>query len=129
MYVFLDYFFIFFHTALIIFNLFGWIYQKTRKLNLITLLLTAFSWFFLGIWYGFGFCFCTEWHWLVRMKLGKTMPDSYIQFLINEITGLHINERLVDAATLSFFLIALILSVTANIRDYRKKKKEDSISR
>jgi len=36
-----------------------------------SLLLTAFSWFVLGIWYGWGYCVCTDWHYMVlRDELG-----------------------------------------------------------
>jgi len=72
-YNFLDKFFFVFHSLLILFNLSGWMWKKTRRLNLVLLLLTGFSWTILGIWYGFGFCPSTEWHWQVRMKLG--LPD------------------------------------------------------
>jgi hypothetical protein len=121
----LNIFFFVFHTSLILFNLFGWIWQKTRFWNLVTLGLTAFSWFFLGIWYGFGFCPCTEWHWQVRIKLGLyDMPPSYIQFLIRELTGLQPNPQLVDSATLALLLLAIIFSVTFNIRDFRRKKHQ-----
>jgi len=61
----LDYFFLVFHLGIVIFNLFGWIWPKTRKANLILLLLTAASWFGLGLIYGIGFCPFTEWHWQV----------------------------------------------------------------
>lgn len=114
---FLDKFFIVFHTVIIFFNLFGWIWKKTRKLNLISLSATAFSWFFLGIWYGFGFCFCTQWHWQVRMRLGMTdMPNSYVKFLIDEITGLDVHAGFVDTMTLVFFLLALAVSIIVNVR-------------
>ncbi|MCK5838377.1 MAG: DUF2784 family protein, partial [Bacteroidales bacterium] len=66
-----DTFFIIFHTALTLFNLFGWIWQKTRKLNLIILLLTGFSWFGLGIFYGIGYCPLTDWHYRVLRKMGE----------------------------------------------------------
>ena len=123
-YALLDIFFFVFHTAIILFNLFGWLWKKTRKANLVLLLLTAFSWFILGIWYGFGFCPCTEWHYQVRMKLGHyDMPDSYIKFCIDFFTGLDVNARLVEVSTLVFFLLALILSVYVNIRDWRHKWK------
>ncbi|MBA4054816.1 MAG: DUF2784 domain-containing protein, partial [Marivirga sp.] len=76
-----DYFFIVFHVGLIFFNLFGWIHIKLRKWNLITLSLTALSWFALGIFYGFGYCFLTDWHWNVREKLGQPIhSNSYIHF-------------------------------------------------
>jgi len=88
------------------------------------LLLTAFSWFILGIWYGFGYCLCTDWHYRVRMELGYfDMPDSYVKFLVDSITGLNLNAKLTDIFTLLFFLLALIFSITVNIKDWRKKHR------
>ena len=57
MFVALNFFFYIFHTALILFNCFGWIVPKFSRWHLASLLLTAFSWFVLGIWYGWGYCF------------------------------------------------------------------------
>jgi hypothetical protein len=86
------------------------------------LLLTAFSWFVLGIWYGFGYCFCTDWHYQIRMKLGYfDMPSSYVKFLIDSLTGSDINAKLVDIFTLIFFLLALIASIIANMQDWKEK--------
>ena len=118
----LNYFFFFFHTLLIIFNSFGWIFPRFRKWNLITLLITAFSWFFLGIWYGWGYCFCTDWHWTVRRHLGyHDMSSSYNHFLILEFTGINFSERLVNIVTAIIFFSSLILSLWLNIRDYKRK--------
>lgn len=123
-YAFLDKFFFVFHTLIIIFILFAWIWKKTRKANLILVLLTAFSWFILGIWYGPGFCPCTEWHYQVRMKLGHfDMPASYVKFCIDSLTGLELKARLVDIFTLISFLMALIASVYVNIQDWRKRSR------
>lgn len=122
MYALLDIAFIIFHTALILFNLFGWIWKATRRWNLASLLLTAFSWFVLGIWYGFGYCPCTDWHWSVRRELGHTdMPQSYIRFLIRELTGFDINAALVDTATAVLFFLALLISFYLNFRDFKAK--------
>lgn len=124
MYAFLDKFFFVFHSFIIVFNLFGWTWGKTRKANLMVLFLTAFSWFILGIWYGIGYCFCTEWHYQVRMKLGYfDMPPSYIKFLIDSVTGLDINAKLADIFTLTFFLLALIASILTNVRDWKNKRR------
>lgn len=123
MYIFLDKFFFVFHSSLIIFNLFGWIWKKTRLANLVVLLSTAFSWFILGIWYGFGFCPSTEWHWQVRVKLGLyDMPSSYIEFLIESLTGLDVSRKFVDIFALVFLILALLASILTNVRDWRKKK-------
>ena len=113
-------FFFVFHVTLIIFNLFGWIPKSLRKWNLIALALTAFSWFVLGIFYGFGYCFLTDWHWQVREKLGySTDSNSYIHFLITELTGISMEEKAVDIVTVIFFFVALALSVYVN-----KKSRE-----
>ena len=125
MYAFLDKFFFIFHSSLIVFNLFGWIWKKTRLANLIVILMTAFSWTFFGIWYGFGFCPCTEWHWQVRAKLGTyDMPSTYTKFLIDSLTGLDANPILVDTLSVSLLILAFAASVFTNMRAWKKKRKE-----
>lgn len=122
MYELLDIGFIIFHTGFILFNLFGWIWEQTRRWNLATLLITAFSWFGLGIFYGFGYCPCTDWHWQVRRELGYAdMPNSYIKFLIEYLTGLSIDATIVDAGTAVLFFLALLISLYINFRDFKKK--------
>lgn len=114
-------FFFVFHVSLIIFNVFGWIPVTLRKWNLTALILTAFSWFVLGIFYGFGYCFLTDWHWQVREKLGyPTDSNSYIHFLVTELTGISIEEKIVDTLTAIFFFTAFALSVYVNIRDRKR---------
>src|SRR5688572_11928274 len=89
-----NYFFFIFHVALIFFNLFGWIPKKLRKWNLASLCLTAFSWFVLGIFYGFGYCFLTDWHWQIRERLGYTNEShSYIHFLVTKLTPISMEEQ------------------------------------
>ena len=123
-YQFLNIFFFVFHTGFTLFNVVGWIFQKTRKLHLITLLLTAFSWFVLGIWYGFGYCFCTDWHWDVRGKLGyEDRSGSYIHFLLLKLTGANLSPQLVENITLIVFLMSFALSIWLNIRDHYQKKR------
>ena len=119
----LNIFFFVFHTVFTLFNMVGWLFSKTRKLNLITLLLTAFSWFVVGIWKGIGFCYCTEWHWQVREQLGyHDQTNSYIHFLILKLTGANLSVSLVETATMIGFSISLIMSVWLNVRDWRRKK-------
>jgi hypothetical protein len=97
--------------------MFGWIWKSTRRLNLITLLLTAFSWIILGIWYGFGYCFCTDWHWQVRRELGYTdMPNSYIKFLVDLWTGIEVSAYTVDLWTGILFVVALAASLCVNFK-------------
>ena len=107
----LDLFFLIFHTILIFFNLFAWIFRKTRKLNLIILTLTGASWFILGIFYGIGYCPLTDWHFNILKKLGHTnLPNSYIKYLADRLTGLDFNPELVDNTTMILFFIALAIS-------------------
>jgi hypothetical protein len=113
-----------FHTALILFNLTGWMWRKTRRLHLGVLLLTVLSWTVLGIWYGFGYCPSTHWHWLVRLELGyRDMPASYIKFLLDSLTGLEADPALVDTFAVVFLVAALVLSVVANLRDRRARRR------
>ncbi len=122
MYALLNVFFIIFHTALILFNLLGWIWKTTRRWNLAILLLTAFSWFGLGIWFGFGYCPCTHWHWMVRRELGYTdMPNSYIKFLIQQLTGINLDAAVVDVGTAVLFFLAVVISFYVNFRDFKKR--------
>jgi hypothetical protein len=119
----LNIFFFVFHSVLILFNLLGWIWRKTRKANLVLLMLTVFSWFALGIWYGFGYCPCTDWHWHVRYRLGyMDMSPSYLVFLIRTFTGLDVGKGLVDVFAVLFLLSSLAASVTTNVRDLRRAK-------
>lgn len=113
----IDYFFIVFHSVLILFNVFGWIIPRWRLTNLIILSLTAFSWFILGIWYGIGYCPFTDWHWKVRQILGYTdNSNSYIHFLILKVTGLNLPEKLVDATTAIVFIVAFSISIYFTVR-------------
>lgn len=118
----LDFFFICFHTCLIIFNLFGWIFRRTRIYNLVTLSLTGGSWFILGIIYGFGYCPFTDWHFKVLAKQGEAnLPSSYVTYIINRLTGFKPNVPLVDFFTLILFLCALVTSIVLNVKQFGKK--------
>ena len=88
--------------------------------NFASLSLTAFSWFILGIFYGFGFCFLTEWHWRVREALGHTNEsNSYIHFLLVKMFDISVSEKVVDIFTGVFFSSAVVASVYVNF--IRKK--------
>ncbi|HEB29970.1 MAG TPA: DUF2784 family protein [Spirochaetes bacterium] len=115
MYIILDKFFFIFHTMLIGFNLFGWTWKKTRLANLITLLLTLLSWSILGIWFGFGYCPSTDWHWKVRARLGYLdMSSSYIKFLIDSFTGLDVSVKLINIWAVALLSIAIAASIVTN---------------
>jgi hypothetical protein len=106
-----------FHTAWILFNCFGWIWRRTRRLHLATVSLTALSWFGLGLWFGWGYCPCTDWHWQVRQRLGYIDPPSYTRLLIREVLGVDLGGARADMVTLLVFAAAATLSVVLNLRD------------
>ncbi len=128
-YRFLNLFFYFFHTLLIFFILLGWTLKKTRFANLIVILLTAFSWVVLGIWYGFGYCPSTDWHWEVRMKLGHhELPSSYTKFLVDSLTGWEVKQKTMDIVAVFLLGLSFFSSLFLNLRDRRKKRAEESVS-
>lgn len=113
-----------FHTALIVFNVFGWIPRKTRKANLVCLLVTLAGWTILGIWYGVGYCVCTDWHWQVREAMGiHETADSYIVLLVRNVTGWDPPVSLANTVAMWTFIGAFAMSVTLNVVDYRRSKE------
>lgn len=119
----IDWFFVVFHTALIFFNLFGWIPKRIRKWNLLVLLLTAASWYLLGIFYGWGYCFLTDWHWQVLGKLSVSPSEhSYVQYLLRRLLGMKVSADFADILTASLFFAALAISVYVNLRAILKAR-------
>ncbi|MDX9929404.1 MAG: DUF2784 domain-containing protein [Bacteroidales bacterium] len=123
---FLDIFFVVFHSFLVLFNLFGWTWKRTRIANLVTLLMTGGSWLILGWITGTpGYCPLTDWHFRILEKLGHTnMPSSYIKYLADRLTGLDFEAHLVDSLTLFGFLAALAASLIINITLRLRKKQK-----
>lgn len=126
---FLNGFFFVFHSLLILFNLFGWIARATRRWNLALLSLTGVSWFGLGMIYGIGYCPFTDWHWRIRVALGRPdMPNSYVKFLLDSLTPWDWNSALVDAGTAVAFFLALLASLAVNIRDLTAARSKRGLS-
>ena len=120
----LDYGFIFLHSLVIIFNLLGWVWRRTRRANLALLLLTGLSWFGLGLFYGWGYCPLTDWHYSVLAALGETeLPYSYVSYMLQRCCDLAIAARWVDAMVLVAWLAALSVSVGVNLRDYKNMRQ------
>lgn len=118
-----NYFFYGFHTALILFNLFGWLHPRLRRLHLFSLILTFASWVVLGYWKGWGYCFLTDWHYQILHKLGETdSPSSYINFLLQKLTGHSFDNQLIDYATVVLAVGAFICSLWVNFGQRRKNQ-------
>jgi hypothetical protein len=110
----LDYGLFLVHLALVLFNLLGWLPQRTRKAHLTCIALTWTSWIALGFFYGFGYCPLTDWHWEVRQARGLDMPNNYIKFLIDNLFGVNSHPELVDLGTLLGGIGALAASLYVN---------------
>jgi hypothetical protein len=111
------------HLLIIIFNLFGWILKRTRKAHLVSVLLTAASWFILGIWYGMGYCPFTDWQWKIKMQLGeKNLPDNFIEYYLEKITGRNFPPAFVNTLIAVCFCIVVVLSIYVSFILPRLKK-------
>jgi hypothetical protein len=128
--IFVDYAFLLFHTCLIFFNLFGWMVKKWRRVHFAVISLTFFSWFVLGIWYGWGYCFLTDWHWQILIQKGETgMPDSYISYLFIRLFGLYIPDLWVDALTVGLAVAAFLIAYKLNFTQPAKNKMQGNSAR
>ena len=115
MYPFLDILFYLLHVLLMGFNLSGWIWRSTRKLHLISLSLTLGSWSILGIWYGFGYCFLTHWHWNVKRLLGETdLPNSFVKYFLDGLLHSDFDAGIVDVITGLGLALPIVLSLYLN---------------
>ncbi len=116
-----DLLFVAFHTALIVFNMLGWAWRRTRRFHLLTISATLLSWFGLGIVYGWGYCPLTDWHWQVKRALGETgLPASWVKYYLDQLTGVAWNGALVDGLVVGIALAALVLSVGLSVRDRQR---------
>ncbi len=112
-----DYALLIFHTALILFNLLGWMSRSTRKWHLYSISLTLASWFLLGIWFGWGYCPLTDWHWEILHRRGvRDLPNSYISYLLYRLLGIRPAATLIEVSTLLVTLMAFLLSLWVNFR-------------
>lgn len=124
MLAFLNVAFFAFHTALILLNVLGWAWIRTRRLNLATLILTLLSWTVMGIWFGQGYCVCTDLHWRVRAAMGiHDHADSYLVLLVRMLTGWNPPVTLVNGVAAVVFAVSLGMSVTLNVRDWRTQRR------
>ena len=113
-----------FHTLLIGFNMLGWIWRRTRFWHLITMGLTAFSWFVMGAIYGWGYCLCTDWHFEVREQLGYADAETtYIQLLARTLFGIPMSRFTSDLWAVSIFFLILVAMAIVWSRQYADRRK------
>lgn len=112
------------HLLIIGFNLLGWIWPATRRAHFICVLITAASWFLLGIWFGMGYCPVTDWQWQVKEQLGESnLPSSFIKYYADKITGKSFPPSFIDTITLVCFAVAAVLSVYFNFINKKWRRR------
>ena len=112
----LDVFFVVLHSLLIAFNLFGWAWRRTRRLHLVAISATLLSWFGLGVFYGWGYCPLTDWHWDVKRALGETgLPASWVKHYLDLATGTDWSAAVVDGVVIGSAAGAFLLSAALNL--------------
>ena len=105
------------HIAFIGFCVFGWMFKKTRKANLIFLGATFVSWFLFGMWKGIGYCVITDYHYQIKETLGETdLPYSYIKYLWDGVFFVPIAPQAADILTIVVFFVCVIVSIFLNIK-------------
>ncbi len=123
----LDGFMMVFHTGFILFILVGWTIPRLRRIHIACALLTAGSWYILGMFYGLGYCPFTDWHWQVLNRLGTyDLPASYVQYLLKRVANISVSPSFADAITVAGLVIATVFSSYFNIRQLSKKLKRSS---
>ena len=123
----MDLFFECLHIGIILGNLLLWIPEKTRKFHLVFLFVTWFSWLILGLFYGIGYCFLTDWHWKIKFEAGETqLPDSYIKYLADKVFNIDSDPIWIDALTATVFITVTILSIRLNWKGMKEGRKSDS---
>lgn len=112
------------HTAIVVFNLTGWMWRRTRVLHLITLGLTAFSWFVLGALYGWGYCFCTDYHAHVLRQLDH--PDAnltFIQLMFKRLCGVSLSQPVSNLVGGGGFGLILFATCLVWMREWRRRSR------
>ena len=113
-----------FHTLLVGFNIFGWIWRRTRFWHLIAMSLTSFSWFVMGAFYGWGYCLCTDWHFDVREQLGyEDTETTYVQLFARVVFGIPMSRSTSDILAVTIFGLILVAMAVVWSRDLHQRLK------
>ena len=118
------------HTLLIVFNLTGWIWRRTRKLHLLSIGATLFSWLIMGAWKGWGYCLCTDWHFQIRRQMGiHGHETSYTELLLNQLPGVTVSHRLANHLTLGGLVLAVLAAAAVWLQDYYSRRANNVTER
>lgn len=117
------YFFLTFHIGWMLFNIFGWMHPFTRKISYYTILLTWISWIGGGLFYGWGYCFLTDWHYSILIASGfSDLPDSFIEFLLWKLNIHYFSPKIIEILTLGVFILISCGAFCMYINTAKKRK-------
>jgi hypothetical protein len=124
MLLFADIFFDFLHVFVILFNLAGWMFAKTRKAHRWLVGATGLCWLVVGpVMMGtLGYCPLTDWHWRIKEARGaKNLPGSYIDYLL-QLANIHADPNLIDTCVGAAFAAVVIATLWMWRRERVKAK-------
>jgi Protein of Unknown function (DUF2784) len=111
-----------FHTLVIGFNMVGWAWKRTRAAHLVVLGLTAFSWFVMGAYYGWGYCLCTDWHFRIRRFRGVPVTESsFVQLMLGTTLGIHLDRQTADVLAVGVFAAIVVATATVWTMAWRRR--------
>lgn len=112
------------HLAVVLGNLTLWAFRRTRRLHLLLVAVTAFSWFVLGAIYGLGYCFLTDWQARIQRARGITdIHHSFLHYLAQDVLHLPVSKSSVDLAAGIGFATVIVLSVALALRDAKVRPR------
>lgn len=102
-----------FHSAFILFVLFGWIHPRTQRIHQFALLFTLIAWLLIGWYVGtIGYCPLTDWQWDIKRQLGeRNLPSSFTEYVGEKLTGMDLNKTYVDIVTAAGLAFGVIMAV------------------
>src|SRR5262245_33795651 len=114
------------HITIVLINALGWVYHRIWYIHLIVAGLTTLSWVGAGAFYGWGYCFLTDWHWQVKESLGETpLPNSYIDYWLIKLFDIHPDPQVVANWVLGVFMGSTSLTIVlVLLRAIRRRKNK-----
>ena len=106
----LDIFLYFLHVMLIVFVMFGWVWQPLTIWHFSSLILMGVVWIVIGAM-GLWNCPLTNLHWKIKEKRGQSgMPVSFVNYFLNQVTGRKLTHKFVQTVLLIVYFSSMFLS-------------------
>ncbi len=104
------------HLAVVLIVILGWIPPDFRSFHRWCVLVTALSWFGLGIPFGFGYCALTDIQWRIKRKLGIAPEyEAFVPFILRKI-GIDAKPQLIDKVTQAAFALVILITLGLMVR-------------